>query len=1040
LSDSRPDDVVEEEPDSSGASPPSRLRGFVRFQLKTLLALLVLFAVLRVSHPVYLPPLLSLLANSVGLELRYDGMSLGVLEGTFQATDIVITPLEGGDPIATAKEASGTVDLRLLTEGRFAFELLRVHALQGDLIVDGDGQLALVRRIAAATAARSARKSESKPGIPLWCRRLIVTESAIQVVDHSVSPRANLKVAIQRLDVDTQANARREPGYRAELSIANLAKTLSLSGTWSLPNDSKSDFEITARLDADGVTGGAAAPYLAPLGASSALSAGKIGFDLSASTAPVGSRSSRSRLQLRGLEIQDEGRPLLRCELIDVPTLTADPEARDYSLGAIVVAGVEASLVRRPNGLIEGLGLRSQDVRNPKPSTMGRLTVRSISVGLRDVSWQDLQFKGREALRLRGAQLKIPSFTVEGRRPEAGTAIELSLEGELSPLASRCLVRAQITPTPKVSLELELKGLRSEGFLALLPDLRGAYVADPSLSDGVFRAALELTPSRKEPGVRRGAIRIDVFNAELLSTPRDGERVQLASVASLKIHVDDSRSDTGALNASLFELTQPTLQITQRSDGLRLLGLRRLPPDSQVQTRPTDSTGPERRVDKLHVAGAEIDYRDERTQPPTRFPVVDLDLEVHGFSMRALTESRPVSFRATARGGPVPLDGVTTGNAFESATLEGQLVLHPHLTGAVSLWAKNVELPNLREAAKKEGIAIRAGLLDVKSKATFSGERPTRLDAELTFRKLKVSEPLGGAVGEALSLPAPLDVLIPVIRDAKEEIRIPIHVSLGSNGLISEGTWRIVAPAMGQVIGRAFRDSPLKIAGLAKTLGKGVAKILPKRARESLLGPKTPERLPTTLEFGPGDRQLKDDQIERLAPLIETLRDGHPCELILQHELGDTDVTLLAARATPKTTELNALLRGLDTRRRQLLHRRRRARDVACAALRGNDDAAALRAREELRRLDQDLGTLARSTENTHRLLMNQSNWDRSRRTREGTLALGKARLEAVRGALLRAGVPNLSGRIRLRPPVLKARAGHLSGTVRVQPKPLEEK
>ena len=522
-----------------------------------------------------------------------------------------------------------------------------------------------------------------------------------------------------------------------------------------------------------------------------------------------------------------------------------------------------AATEQRPTLARRALAARGEEAVPP--------TVRldKLDLGLDRLHFQDETDPEASAL-VAGVRLSTPApLTLLDATPEKLPPIELELTGRAEPVVAQGRLGLKLEPwipDPELSLEFEANGLRGQGLTEVLPDL--AEVLDGSgLDGGRLSGALQavMRIRRRNPtdfDLASGfGFELEVKDVELRDHP-DGEL--LAGVESILVDGRSVRPETGDVHLRSIEIAGSKGFARKESEGLRALGLllktpaqeelseAQAPeePESEVEPEPVtqapsgDETpepvaGPEIRVDQLLISGVEFDYRDVSVEPALHLPIQNLDLEVERLTTRALTEARPIHYRANILAGLVELPerdtssllggflgaaaGALTGGgddfeveqrpAFEEIGVSGRLTLFPNPRGFTRLNLRSLELVNFRGVASEAGVELADGLLDTQVDLRLRGEEGLTLGTKTIFSHLSVREPADGPISSYLRLPAPLDTVLFVLRDANEEVVIPLNVRMGSEGLSTGALVGTAVTTLGTLIGEAIASSPMRIVG-----------------------------------------------------------------------------------------------------------------------------------------------------------------------------------------------------------------------------------
>lgn len=332
----------------------------------------------------------------------------------------------------------------------------------------------------------------------------------------------------------------------------------------------------------------------------------------------------------------------------------------------------------------------------------------------------------------------------------------------------------------------------------------------------------------------------------------------------------------------------------------------------------------------------------------------------------------------------------------------------------------SLELASFKGSAGEVGVEIHDGVFDSGVDLRLPGDGTVAASTRLVFTDLSIEEPADGPIARCLSLPAPLDAAIFILRDADGSLEIPLDFECGSDGI---GAAQILAAGVGalaSMIGNAIASSPFRVAGAMSSLVTGEVE---EKAEE-----------PIALDFEPGATAFPAAHARQLAPLLERLRDDEEIALTLRHELGRDDLAIAAIRVNPSRADCLDLFGRLRQRRLELLERRARLAAQTRAAHATGDRLDAVAGRERLSSVDTQLGETERALDDVLELLRPGAERQATRRTRDACIAIGKARLRVVREALLLDPAPDLEDRIQIVRPRYTVSEERRHGAVTITP------
>lgn len=502
------------------------------------------------------------------------------------------------------------------------------------------------------------------------------------------------------------------------------------------------------------------------------------------------------------------------------------------------------------------------------------------------------------------------------------------------------------------------------------------------------------------------------------STPEDVD----PDAASAATSEDDASSDAEVAIAEPSVTDSPDALVDSTGDVTNL-------DNNAAETKP-----PEIKVDKIYLTDLDFSVQDLSVDPPMIVPLNRLDVEVRDFTSLALVEPHPVKFSVNVGSGEVPLPersksggifsalgGAVTDLAgmgeeqamqdrllFDEIAVSGRIVMKPELQGWVNATVSALELGSFTGVVEKSGVNLNDGLFDANVALRFRNDGSLLTKAKFDMTYLELSEPPDGLISQYLKLPAPLDVVVFLLRDEDEVISIPLDFEVGADGLSAATIAGVAASTLGSLITDAVASSPFRIVG--GTLGD----LVPLGDEEEEVGDQGPFM---TLAFDPGDTHLNPGMMQQLDELIECLNDEEETSLLLRHELSVRDIELANRSANPSQAECLELSRRFRQDRKRLAVQRERLAAQAVAAFSAGFDRDAELALDRIRALDREAGMLEKSLDDTLTLLHAGAERRAPRRTRGACIELGLIRLEGIRKFLTDRGVINASERIKISRP-----------------------
>jgi hypothetical protein len=434
------------------------------------------------------------------------------------------------------------------------------------------------------------------------------------------------------------------------------------------------------------------------------------------------------------------------------------------------------------------------------------------------------------------------------------------------------------------------------------------------------------------------------------------------------------------------------------------------------------------------MTGLDVVYTNRTTNPVTVLPLSGLDVDASHFTTSELPQAEPMRFSVSLRGGKVALPerkesaslirglvgkatSLVTGSEpvkseerplFDELAVSGTMQLHPTPTGQVRVSVSTFELQSLGGLAAGGSVEIGDGMLDAGVALDLMSDS-TKVDANLTFTALSLSEPMGGPISSYLRLPAPLDTVLYVLRNDADEQHIPLSFELSDRGVSTTALTANAISAFGIVLAKAIAASPLRLTGgITRPLGgllglSGGHEDLAKQAQ--------------ALPFASGATDLAADIEKRLGQLADLVSGDEDIVLILAHALGQGDAAHAAVLANPPRATTMALAARLRQERSELQARRAKQAAAAAGLFAGGENKTSSAAAEDLRALDTRLAAVEAALRPVLGLLRDDAENHTDRRTRAACLQIAEARLEAVRGWLAERAGPKAAARIQIRRP-----------------------
>ena len=691
------------------------------------------------------------------------------------------------------------------------------------------------------------------------------------------------------------------------------------------------------------------------------------------------------------------------------------------------------------------------------------LGLESLRLELAHFGFVDESLPGRTPLDL-SLQLEnsAPWLSDLAGDEDALEPLLLRLTGRATPVVEALELELQLAPflsEPHLELSLLLSGLSGAGMAAALPQLAETLDAT-AMEGGSFAASLsaDLAVTRRGPfglDLARGISgEVELTDVAFRLTPEGPVELGFAALAA------DIRKASGAgIELATLELNDPVGRVEILPTGLSVGGLVLLTPEPEVPVEvvgeaaatpgsadATDATdasetaevavaGPlpapfDFSINEVYASGLDFVFRDTTADPPVVLPLKDLDLSLNGFTTRALREPLPMRFELFLGAGKTELPErveaanvltgflgsaaaiVTGGNdkfktqlrpAFGSIDASGRVTLYPAPTGWASLSVASLELPVFRGSARKGGVDLGDGLLNLDVSVRLLGERGASVSTKARAAYLSLSEPPGGPISTYLKLPAPLDTVLFLLRDENGDVVLPLNLTVGADGGI-KGLGTEITKTIGLVVGEAIASSPLRIVG-------GVLDMTGIMRDEPIVLPEQPARA----LFLPGSTELTGSAKTALAATFKLLRKNSELELDLVHAFGAQDLTVLSTRANPSPDACRALALRLGVERDVLISAREDKSTDLRARFAAGDNQALEASREELLELDGELARTEEALDTLLSLLRPGAERRAKRRTKAAAMLLAESRLESVRALIAAQPIESIGSRLRVR-------------------------
>jgi hypothetical protein len=626
---------------------------------------------------------------------------------------------------------------------------------------------------------------------------------------------------------------------------------------------------------------------------------------------------------------------------------------------------------------------------------------------------------------------------------------------------------------PRIQAEWNIEQINGVGLCSVVPKL--AEAIDPNdLGNGQISGKMDLTVALD----RRDILEFDLskpFNLNLLLndvefTNADGNTI---FVGLDELHADIPRVDVPRRRIHVKEigLRKPQGSIWLENDGLHILGVTLKSFAKKDTTDPAnvqdsdaisnkgvavnDSDNvdnipeePSVRVDQILVNEIDFSFVDKTTDPAMYIPLKGMDVEIRDFATQSTKTTKPIRFNAILTAGQVPLGKKVIGQVDDNADLTdakkvelgslvedlgtmerrllfqelsttGRLALYPRPEGWVKAGLSGLELVNFRGKASQVGITLSNGILDASVDMRFRGEGKVSTRSRLVFTDLSLTEPPDGFLMQLLSLPTSLDTVLFILQDAGGAIRLPLVFKMDEDGLSKGQVTSAAIGATAAVIANAVASSPFRLAG---TVG-------------SVLGDEGEEKTAVEthiLQYAPGVTVTSGEQLGEFETLLRQLQKDKNKTATIRHQLGGGDVEYATSLVNLSPKDALSLLDQLKQNKAALQMERDQLSSETQAAYAAGYHTEGWDKTHRLQETEMRLGLAERAIDDLLEMMRPGTEHAAKRRTRNASLAIGKARLNALADTVVSTTTSDMRNRIKFVPPRFIETKGHDGGTVSI--------
>ncbi len=788
--------------------------------------------------------------------------------------------------------------------------------------------------------------------------------------------------------------------------------------------------------------------------------------------------------------------PLLKFDTAKAVIDRIDSNAGIAAIKEVSISGLETSGEQKADGVFSILGLDFQsgdsvssgnenikneiaEVNTPgqvpstikdsagKPSKPLQLTLDTLDLQLNKFTLINQTEPGSEPL-------VVSDFKVRNNQPikmfedesDPNSVVSIDITGKVQPLLESLAFRTELslfTAKPRFTANLDLKEINISRLTSIIPDLE-KMIDSNSLSSSQFSGSADVTLDIGRENVLgfdfNKPFGLDLFLKNIKYADSDNG-VTLAGFDEFSINIP--RLDLTKKNIYVKEvgLVNPKGTISMENDGLHVLGLTLKTSSKDVnnvevanveknkteinneEIQDVNVQKPEIRVDQILVNGIDFVFTDKTSEPVTSIPLKGLDFELRGFA--TAEKAGPIRFNAMLTSGEVSLPrkgktktAIDSNNLtvsqlennsdslnmeqrilFQELSATGNLILYPKPDGWVKVGLSGMELVNFRGTAGKAGMTLNDGVLDTGVDLRFRKDGTLSTKTQIVFTDLSLTEPPDGFLQKLLALPVSLDTVLFILQDSGGAIKLPLSFKIGEKGISGGQIAGAAISATTVLIANAVANSPFRIAGtLTSALG---------------IEEKEQKELETfVFQYTPGVTTLSDEQLQKIETLITHLKKDKKLTAIIRHELGGGDIEYANTLMNPSGSSTIQLVSKLKQDKTELyMERDRLASETKAAYAAGISNWTA----EKLQLLyetERKIGLKERAIDDLLERIRAGSAHAAGRRTRDASLAIGKARLEEIAEILLTGDIPEKQERIRFITPRYNETQSDSGGSINI--------
>jgi hypothetical protein len=905
--------------------------------------------------------------------------------------------------------------------------------------------------------------------------------------DNAVAPAISQILSSDMNITDFSMGQNAEPSVvNIDIEIPDIIKKAVISGTLQLKTTQQ---VADLKLDLSGIATDKVTSYfsgnLKPDLKDAALK-GKIKADISQRQ----SSGYKIDFEIGNLDYRDNSKQdsLLKFDLAKFVIDQLDQNARIVAVKELTVEGFESGGERiKPDVFsILGINLLSKGTDSNDTKTTEKLPVQSQQtinngskksnrfplISLETLNLQLKKFTLKDQTKSAAEPIILSDFQIRNAQPirlfaeesDVNSVVSIDVKGKIQPLMESFVLKTEVSPftsKPLLHAELDLNQIHTSQLTNIMPDLSN-IIDTNSLSNLQFAGKTDLTLLLDRQDIlnfdagKPFGLEMIIKNIQLVDTEK---KTILAGFDELNVNIPRIDLPKQKIHIKEIGLVKPQGSVSMENDGLHVLGLtlkssaKKAASDvnnvvaekklvtqesgtQKVDNKTADANKPEILVDQLLVSGIDFTYVDRTVKPVMYIPIKGLDVEFRGFTNNPTEKTAPMLFNVMITSGEVSLPQKGRGQSpdnnnvtssatqqrllFQEIAASGNLSLYPKPDGWVKAGISGMELVNYKGTAGRAGVVLNNGVLDASVDLRFKKTGSISTRSQFVFTDLSLTEPPDGFLKKLLSLPTSLDTVIFILQDSSGAIRLPVSLTLDEKG-ISSG--QIVSAAIGvtaSLIANAVANSPLRVAGTVTDI-LGVSK-------------KEPNNLETyTLQYAPGVTTLSGEQVLKLEELIKHLKKDKKVAVTIRHELGGGDIFYAGSLVNPSNSDTIELISKLQRQKADLYLERDTLASQTKAAYAAGISNRPVEKMQSLQEIERNIGLIERSLDDLLDMMRPGSEHLATRRTRDASILIGKARLDAIADFFATKDIPDVQNRITFIAPRFNDVQGNNGGSITIQ-------